>query len=52
MQKRENYILRFPLVRSITMEQTNLELELEFLQRYSVAQLEIFSIHNLARDKY
>ena len=34
------------------MEQTNLELVLEFLQRYSVAQLEIFSIHNLAREKY
>ena len=52
MQKRENYILRFPLVCSITMEQINLELVLEFLQRNSVAQLEIFSIHDLAREKY
>lgn len=52
MQKCENYILRFPLVCSVTMEQTNLELVLEFLQRYSVAQLEIFSIHDLAREKY
>lgn len=48
----KTYVLRFPIVRGITIAQSNINLLLKFLQEYSVKQIEIFTIHDFARKKY
>lgn len=50
---RKNYILfRFPVVDEYTNMEENLHLLLHFIKNYNVKYLEIFSVHNLAVDKY
>lgn len=46
------YVLRFPIVYGITLAPSNINLLLKFLRRYSVKEIEIFAIHDFAKEKY
>ncbi|MDK2791074.1 MAG: pyruvate formate lyase activating enzyme [Methanothermococcus sp.] len=50
---RQNGILfRFPIVNGYTNTEENIRLLFHFIRRFDVKYLEIFSVHNLAMNKY
>jgi len=49
---RDNILFRFPVVNGYTKTEENLHLLLHFIKRFDIKCLEIFSVHNLAMDKY
>lgn len=51
-QKKKKVVFRFPVVNGYTNTSKNLELLLEFLVKYHPDKIEIFSVHNLAENKY
>jgi pyruvate formate lyase activating enzyme len=45
-------VFRFPVVEPYTLNERNIEALIVFIRRYGIKTLEIFSVHNLAREKY
>lgn len=52
LSRNKSFIIRFPLVNSLTFNKNNLNLLFKFIEEYNIKYLEIFKIHTLARDKY
>ncbi|MGC8754828.1 glycyl-radical enzyme activating protein [Caldisericum sp.] len=50
--RKNDILFRFPVVDGYTNTEENLRLLLHFIKSFDVRYLEIFSIHNLAVDKY
>lgn len=50
MQK--NCVFRFPAVKPYTFNESNLKLLHNFLKKWKIKKIEIFSVHNLAKEKY
>jgi pyruvate formate lyase activating enzyme len=45
-------LFRFPVVKEITYTEKNLKLLVDFINSFNVKYLEIFSVHNLGKEKY
>jgi len=43
---------RFPIVPNITDTNKNIDALLQFIKKYNIANIEIFSVHNLGKNKY
>lgn len=50
--RKNDILFRFPVVGGYTNTEENLRLLLHFIKSFDVRYLEIFSVHNLAMDKY
>ncbi|MGN0093520.1 MAG: radical SAM protein [Methanobrevibacter sp.] len=48
----DKIIFRIPLVNEFTLDNENIKLILDFLEKYSTFNVEIFKVHNLADEKY
>ena len=48
----EKIILRFPVAKGYTDSETNILLIRDFINKYKIKNVEIFSVHNLAEKKY
>jgi pyruvate formate lyase activating enzyme len=46
------FMFRFPVVYGYTYTQKNFKLLLDFINTYGITNLEIFSVHNLGKEKY
>lgn len=49
---KNNILFRFPVIDGYTNTEENISLLLNFVKTFDVRYLEIFSVHNLAMDKY
>jgi len=49
---KNNILFRFPIVDGYTYTEENIRLLFHFINNFHVKYIEIFSIHNLAKDKY
>jgi len=47
-----NVLYRFPVVKGYTYTEKNISLLIHFIKNFGVKNLEIFSVHNLAKEKY
>lgn len=52
LTRNKSAILRFPVVKNITLQPENIQLLLDFLVKYRPSKIQIFKLHDLARKKY
>lgn len=50
--QKNNVLFRFPIVNGYTNTEENLDLLFLFIKSFNIKQLEIFTVHNLAIEKY
>lgn len=48
----KKYKFRFPAIRPYTLNSVNISLLIKFLKKNKIRNIEIFSVHNLAKEKY
>lgn len=52
LKSKKNYIFRFIVVKPFTFSESNIYSLYNFIKEWGIKNLEIFSVHNLAIDKY
>lgn len=52
VRRNKNYIVRFPLIKPFTFNETNINLLVKFISEYNINYLEIFNIHDFGASKY
>jgi len=50
--RRDDVLLRFPVVKGYTYTTENLQLLIDFIKKFGFSRLEIFGVHNLGKMKY
>ncbi len=50
--KNKQFIFRIPIVKGYTLNQSNIEQIKGIVQKYKPLDIEVFSVHNLAKSKY
>ncbi len=52
LRSKKNCIFRFIAVKPLTFNESNIQSLYDFIDKWKIKKLEIFSVHNLAVDKY
>lgn len=52
LKMEKNFIFRFPAVKPYTFNESNIKLLCDFVKEWKIKNLEIFSVHNFATNKY
>lgn len=52
LRSKKNCIFRFIAVKPLTFNESNIQSLYDFISKWEIKKLEIFSVHNLAVDKY